>query len=55
MPGSVLRKTLGDLRRGFAWWALGLVAYVAMIAAVYPTIRDNDEHGAARSTSTRRR
>lgn len=43
MPGSVLRKTLGDLRRGFAWWALGLVAYVAMIAAVYPTVRDNDE------------
>lgn len=43
MPGSVLRKTLGDLRRGFVWWALGLVAYVAMIAAVYPTIRDNDE------------
>lgn len=43
MTGSVLRKTLGDLRRGFVWWTLGLAAYVVMIAAVYPTIRDNDE------------
>lgn len=40
MP-EVLLKTLRDLRRGFAGWGLGLVAYVALLAAVYPSIRDN--------------
>ncbi|MGL6278467.1 MAG: hypothetical protein ACRC50_02790, partial [Gaiella sp.] len=43
MPGSVVRRALGDLRRSFLWWALGLAGYVAMIVAVYPTIRDNEE------------
>jgi beta-exotoxin I transport system permease protein len=43
MLGNVLLKSLRDLRRGFVWWALGLVGYVAMIVSVYPTIRDNPE------------
>jgi ABC-2 type transport system permease protein len=43
MPGSVLAKSLRDLRRGFAWWVVGLVGYVALIASVYPSIRDNPE------------
>ncbi len=43
MLGSVLAKSLRDLRRSFAWWALGLAGYVAMIVSVYPTIRDNPE------------
>lgn len=40
MP-EVLLKTLRDLRRGFGWWALGLVALVAMQVSVYPTVRDD--------------
>ena len=43
MPGSVVAKSLRDLRRGFAWWVVGLGSYVALIASVYPTIRDNPE------------
>ncbi len=43
MLGSVLLKSLVDLRRSFVWWTLGLAGYVAMIVAVYPTIRDNEE------------
>lgn len=38
---SVLLKTLRDLRRGFAWWSLGLAGLVAMMVAVYPSVRDN--------------
>ena len=43
MPGSVLVKSLNDLRRGFTWWAVGLVGYVALIVSVYPTVRDNPD------------
>ena len=43
MLGSVLAKSLRDLRRGFAWWTIGLVGYVALIVSVYPTIRDNPD------------
>jgi ABC-2 type transport system permease protein len=43
MPRSVLSKTLWDRRRSFAWWTLGLVGLVALMTAVYPTIRDNPE------------
>jgi ABC-2 type transport system permease protein len=38
---DVALKTLRDLRRGFAWWSLGLVGLVALLVAVYPTVRDN--------------
>lgn len=40
MP-DVLLKTLRDMRRGFAWWALGLVGLVTMQISVYPTVRDD--------------
>jgi len=43
MLGSVLLKTLRDRRRGFAWWTLGLAGLVALMVAVYPTVRDNPE------------
>lgn len=43
MLRSVLPKTLWDMRRGFAWWALGLVGTVALLVAVFPTIRDNPD------------
>jgi ABC-2 type transport system permease protein len=39
----VLLKSVRDLRRGFAWWTLGLVGYAALIVSVYPTVRDNPE------------
>ena len=41
MLRSVALKTLRDLRRGFLWWSLGLAGMVAMMVAVYPTVRDN--------------
>ena len=40
---SVLAKTLRDAAPRFVWWSLGLVGLVAMIIAVYPSIRDNPE------------
>ncbi len=43
MLSSVFSKSLRDLRRSFAWWALGLAGYVALIVSVYPTIRDNPD------------
>lgn len=43
MLRSVLGKSLYDLRRSFAWWSLGLAGLVAMYAAVYPSVRDNEQ------------
>ena len=43
MLGSVFAKSLRDLRRSFVGWSLGLAGYVALIVAVYPTIRDNPD------------
>ena len=41
MLRSVLLKSLRDARRGFVWWSLGLIGFVALIVSVYPTIRSN--------------
>jgi len=41
MLHSVFLKTLRDLRRGFAWWSVGLVGMSAMMVSVYPTVRGN--------------
>ncbi len=41
--GSVGLKALRDLRRSLVAWSVGLAAYVAMLASVWPTIRDNRE------------
>jgi ABC-2 type transport system permease protein len=38
---NVLLKSLRDVRRGFAWWSVGLVGLVSLIVAVWPTVRDN--------------
>lgn len=43
MLRSVLLKSLRDVQRSFAWWALGLAGLVALMVAVYPTVRDNPE------------
>ena len=40
MLGSVWGKTLRDYRRSLPWWALGLVGFVALYAAIYPTVQD---------------
>jgi ABC-2 type transport system permease protein len=41
MLRSVLFKSLRDVRRGFAWWSLGLVSYAVLIVGLWSTIRDN--------------
>ena len=41
MLRSVFSKTLADAGRALVWWSLGLVGLVAMLVAVYPSIRDN--------------
>ena len=43
MLRNVFLKSLRDLRRSFAWWTCGLAGYVALIASVYPTVRDNPD------------
>lgn len=40
MLRSVAIKTLRDMRRGLAWWSLGLAGIVALMVSVYPTVRD---------------
>lgn len=39
MLSGVLGKSLRDIRRSFAWWILGIVSYVALIVAVWPTVK----------------
>jgi len=43
MLRSVFLKTLSDTRRALLWWSLGLVGMVALMIAVYPTVRDNPD------------
>jgi ABC-2 type transport system permease protein len=40
MLRSVGLKTLRDYRRSLVWWALGIAGFVALYAAIYPTVRD---------------
>lgn len=40
MLGSVWTKTLRDYRRSLVWWSLGIVGFVALYAAIWPTIDD---------------
>jgi ABC-2 type transport system permease protein len=41
MLGSVLLKTMRDTSRSLMWWSLGLVGLVAMMVAVFPSVRGN--------------
>lgn len=43
MLRSVYAKTLRDALRGVLWWSAGLVGLAALIAAVFPTVRDNPD------------
>lgn len=40
MRFPVLARALGDRRRSLVWWSVGVAAYLAMIIAVFPTVRD---------------
>jgi ABC-2 type transport system permease protein len=43
MLGSVFGKTVWDRRRGFVWWAVGLLAITGITVAFWPTLqRDSD-------------
>ena len=42
MLRSVFAGALRDARRRFVWWSVGLIGYVAVIAAVWPSIRTNE-------------
>lgn len=42
MLRSVFTGALRESRRRFLWWSVGLIGYVVVIAAVWPSIRDND-------------
>ena len=41
MLHSLALKTLRDSRRGLLLWSLGLIGMVALMMAVYPTVRDD--------------
>jgi ABC-2 type transport system permease protein len=41
MLRNVALKSLRDIRRGFLWWGLGLIGFVALIVSVYPTVHSN--------------
>ncbi len=41
MPTEVLAETLRERGRSTLWWAIGLVALVALTVAFYPSIRDD--------------
>jgi len=41
MLRNVALKSLRDIRRGFLWWSLGLVGFVALIVSVWPTVHSN--------------
>ena len=39
--GSIVRRTLEQESRSLLGWALGLVAYSAVMIAIYPTVHGN--------------
>jgi beta-exotoxin I transport system permease protein len=41
MLRNIALKSLRDIRRGFLWWSLGLIGFVALIVSVYPTVHSN--------------
>jgi ABC-2 type transport system permease protein len=43
MLRNVALKTLRDAGRAIGWWSVGLVGLVALITAVFPTVRDNTQ------------
>ena len=41
MRPELMLNTLRLARRSLAWWSVGIVALVALMVAVYPSVRDN--------------
>ncbi len=41
--GSIARRMAADRRRSLAWWTAGVSLLVAIMAAVYPSIRDTGD------------
>lgn len=41
MKAPVYARSMRDRRRSLAWWSLGTAAYLVMMIAVYPTVRDS--------------
>ena len=41
MLRNIALKSLRDIRRGFLWWSLGLIGFVALIISVWPTVHSN--------------
>lgn len=41
MRAEVMLTSLRMARRSIAWWSIGIVALVALMIAVYPSVRDN--------------
>jgi beta-exotoxin I transport system permease protein len=41
MLRNIALKSLRDIRRGFLWWSLGFIGFVALIVSVYPTVHSN--------------
>jgi ABC-2 type transport system permease protein len=39
---NVFTRALRDARRRLVWWSVGLIGYVAVIAAVWPSVRTNE-------------
>ena len=44
MLRNVLTKTVRDGRRGWVWWTIGLVAYVALIVSFFQTISGDQSY-----------
>lgn len=43
MPAEIVRRGIRDHRRGLLAWCLGVVAYVGVIAAIFPSIEGSPE------------
>ncbi len=49
MAMLIAERSLRDRRRGFVGWALGIAAYVALVASVYPSVQSSGIQGAIRN------
>ena len=46
MPTELVRTGIGDHRRGLLAWSLGIVGYIALIAAIFPSIEGSPDFDA---------
>jgi ABC-2 type transport system permease protein len=54
MLRNLALKSLRDIRRGFLWWSLGLIGFVALIVSVYPRVHSNPSLEKLSKTTRRR-